>query len=345
MLSPTHPDTCTISGFLGDLLEVKFRHTQRSDDLRHAADAFCIAVRCESAPVSQRFFAAQRWAKCADTNNHESAMEAYVYAIGFLPRLAFGLDLQSRQHVLTSGTDGLARDAAACAIRSGQFDLAVELLEEGRAVFWSQVLQLRDPLSRLTSEAPELAKKIKDISNAIEQGSLRNVSRNIADTPDVALAAEIEATNLRRLNEQWLAELDAVRQLSGFENFLRPKGLATLRAAAANGPVVILNASESGCGALILKSAEAGVLFVPLTHFTLATAKELVDSMKKLANAAHPKTHGEEGRSMRRLPIAGDDEDIFRSVLGSLWELVVNPILCSLNLKVRASRSGSFVFP
>jgi tetratricopeptide (TPR) repeat protein len=332
-LTPMHPDTCVVSHSLGNLLNQQFLRTKQSDDLRDAVDAFRNAVKCESAPISQRFFAAQSWAGCADSGNHDSAMEAYIAAIGFLPRLAVGLDLQSRQHVLTSGTDGLARDAAACAIRSGKFGMAVELLEEGRAVFWSQVLQLRNPLSELTLEAPELAQKLKDISRALEQGSFRTKSRNISDTPDIALTVEQESNKLRRLNEQWLAGLEAVRKLNGFKDFLRTKRLATLQTAAANGPVVILNASKSGCAALVLRSTEKD-LHVPIPQFSLDTAKELVDKMQKLANTAHPRAH--EDRSMRRLATGGDDEDIFRRVLATLWTSVVDPIFRCLDLEVRS---------
>jgi hypothetical protein len=230
---------------------------------------------------------------------------------------------------MTSGTDGLPRDAAACAIRSGKFNLAVELLEEGRGVFWSQVLQLRNPLSELMSEAPELAQKFKDTSDALEQGSFYNISRNISDTPGAKLEVEKQESKLRRLNEQWLADLQSVRKLNGFEDFLCAKRLSALRMAATNGPVVILNASKSGCAALVLRSTEADVLHVPLTQFSLDTAKALVGRIQKFANASHPQRH------MHRLSSGGDDDDIFRNLLATLWTLVVDPILRSLNLKVR----------
>ena len=45
--------------------------------------------------------------------------------------------------------------------------MAVELLEEGRAVFWSQVLQLCTPLSELLLKAPEIGQKLHDISNTL----------------------------------------------------------------------------------------------------------------------------------------------------------------------------------
>ena len=46
----------------------------------------------------------------------------------------------------------------------GQYDEAVELLEEGRAVFWSQVLQLRTPVNALRNVAPEFFEKLRRIS-------------------------------------------------------------------------------------------------------------------------------------------------------------------------------------
>ena len=48
--------------------------------------------------------------------------------------------------------------------RPGQYDEAVELLEEGRAVFWSQVLQLRTPVNALRNVAPEFFEKLRRIS-------------------------------------------------------------------------------------------------------------------------------------------------------------------------------------
>ena len=103
-------------------------------------------------------------------------------AAQLLPRLAMlGLDFPSRQRSLVSESDGLARDAAVCAIRLGKFGTAVELLEEGRAVFWSQALQLRAPINDLRDVAPQLEQKLRHISLAVEQGSLRDVSRRLSD--------------------------------------------------------------------------------------------------------------------------------------------------------------------
>ena len=146
-------------------------------------------------------------------------LEAYHIAIKFLPHLAMvGLDLQSHQQALTSGTDGLARDAAACAIHSGHYDQAVELLKSGCRVFWSQVLQLRSSTTDLGEVAPELEKKLRlrCISFALEQGFLWDVSKNISHSPQKVMSMEMEASHYHPLNNQWLAMLQKIQQLDGF---------------------------------------------------------------------------------------------------------------------------------
>jgi hypothetical protein len=62
---------------------------------------------------------------------------------------------------------------------------------------------------------------------------------------------EKEAINSHHLNNQWLATLEEVQQLGGFQDFLQPRQLSTLQRAAANGLVVILNTSTAGTTALI----------------------------------------------------------------------------------------------
>ena len=99
-----------------------------------AIHACKVAVTCEAAPVFIRFRSAKERVILTDSR-HDLALDAYRSAVQFLPRLAMlGLDLLFRHHTLTSGSDGLARDAAAGAIRSRQYGKAAELLEEGRAV-------------------------------------------------------------------------------------------------------------------------------------------------------------------------------------------------------------------
>ncbi|KAF8501303.1 CHAT domain-containing protein [Gautieria morchelliformis] len=357
LLAPGHPLTCSCSTHLGSMFMTAYTHFNDLGDLQSAVDAFRKAVACETAPASRRFGAARAWASCADSR-HDSALDAYQAAIELLPRLAMlSLDLPSRQQALTSGTDGLARVAAACAIESDQFEKAVELLEEGRAVFWSQALQLRTPMTDLRKVAPGLEETLRDISLKLERGSLRDVSWDIYDNSQRRMSMEREAARLRRLNDKWLATLEEVRQLEGFEGFLRPRRISTLLGAVVDAPVVILNASEGGCAALILTSLN-GVQHVPLA-LTFADVTVLVDFMRIATAPGHqdltcsasmqarvdgllqqnlPSTtlqlmgQSLESRDMTRVQ-TNHEYNHFQMVLAVLWQSVVRHVFHTLGLE------------
>ena len=76
----------------------------------------------------------------------------YIATAGLLPRVAyFGLDIGSRLRALADA-DKLAVNGAAHALILEQPQLAIELLEQGRAVFWSQHLRLRTAFDALPSQ-------------------------------------------------------------------------------------------------------------------------------------------------------------------------------------------------
>jgi tetratricopeptide (TPR) repeat protein len=357
-----HPAACQTLANLGRTLVVAHSRTHESEYLEKAMTAFRDAVTCESAPVSVRLLTAKIWARLANDSHHESALEAYHAAIELLPRLAMlGLDLQARQQALSSGSDGLVRNAAACAIRSCQYDKAVEMLEEGRAVFWSQALRLRTPLTDLRDVAPELEKQLRQISYALERGSLRDESRTLSGTPQNVMAMEREAVRLRRLNDQWLATLAQVRHLDGFQDFLRPNRITALQTAATDGPVVIVNTSESGCDALIMTTSS--VKHVPLPELSFSDVSLLVKLIQIATiptgrKTSLPKTdRAQIDCEFRQMPVLSgtlqflrlsvesrrvgresdgemQPEDIFRLVLAILWVSAVEPVIRSLSLEV-----------
>jgi hypothetical protein len=303
--------------------------------------AFRAAAQCESARVSERFAVAREWA----TLHHDlgflggSSLEAHETAIGLLPRLAMlGLDVKSRQGALASNTDGLARNAAACAIREREFTKAIEFLEEGRAIFWSQALQLRTPVDELASSAPELAQKFMELSRVLERGSLRDISSKMAEPPERGISADREAVRYRQLHAEWLATVEEIRGQKGFQTFLRAKPFAELSAAAAHGPVVILIASElrSECDALIMRHSQRPV-HIPLPQMSVEMAENLIKRMRALPGSSFPLARGDPDRHIKRIYSHddGDPDSTFQEVLGTLWMAAVQPIFKVLHLEVR----------
>ena len=109
-------------------------------------------------------------------------------AIELLPLIAWGgLERADQQRDLF-GFAGLAGEAAAVALSAGQPETAVELLEQGRAVLWTRVLQTRgDPAyGSLDGLAPDLVAELTSVRAAMRgpgSGAL----------PDGGLPAEVAA--------------------------------------------------------------------------------------------------------------------------------------------------------
>ena len=166
----------------------------------------------------------------------------------------------------------------------------MELLEEGRAIFWSQALELRTPMICLREVAPVLQNKLKSLSLALEQGSLRDTSRDLTDSPQRKMLMEREAHHFYRLNLEWSETLAEVRRLDDFQDFLRPNPISTLQSAAVDAPVVILNASKTGCDALIMTSSN--VKHIPLSDLSFAGINMLVTLLQTVTakNPSLPKS-------------------------------------------------------
>ncbi|KIM75313.1 hypothetical protein PILCRDRAFT_681181 [Piloderma croceum F 1598] len=155
---------------------------------------------------------------------------------------------------------------------------------------------------------------------------------------------EQETAYYRSLDKDWVATLEEIRRLDGFGDFLRPDSFATLQRAAANGPVVILNASEHGCDALVMTLS--AVEHVPLPKFTMKLSRMLIKLIQSASGArnfpvAQLQALVQETRSLLEPPHRDDrgikfvnttPDDIFRRVLATLWTSVAAPIIRSLAL-------------
>ncbi|ETW80194.1 hypothetical protein HETIRDRAFT_428431 [Heterobasidion irregulare TC 32-1] len=235
-LPEAHPDRCRI-----------LHHLASNDVSENALGLFRAAVRCENASILDRSYAARSWAQHADELKHASALEAYQAAIRFLPLVSMLVSrIKSRPQLLATKLDSHPpNDTTACAIRIGAFGQAIELLEEGKAVFWSQAFKLRTPFDDLRQVHPDLAKKLQDMSQALERSSLHDHPETIQDDARGVMTIEAEAGSFRRLHENWLETLELIRGLDGFGEFLRPKKFTLLKQAISGRPIVLLNAAGS----------------------------------------------------------------------------------------------------
>ncbi|KAG1747661.1 CHAT domain-containing protein [Suillus lakei] len=261
--------------------------------------------------VSRRDLAAAKlWATSAEQLIHDSALAAYQTALKFLVQHVAVLASSSRHFdVVRKATSSLAMDAFSCGVCHGALTTAVELVEQGRAVFWTQLAHLRTPLDELaasgdTGEA--LAEEFKQLSFMLDGST------------------EDQSPHTRRRTVQWHNVISRIRMLHNFSRFLLPPLFSDLQKAADDGPVIIVNASQYSCDALIIMKAHDPVhISLDIAH---AKVCELSSKFQSLTARAGYSDHQVELHSII-------------AVLRELWDRVVSPIVQVLrNFILRGSR-------
>jgi hypothetical protein len=125
-------------------------------------------------------------------------------------------------------------------------------------------------------------------------------------------------------------------QGAGFHDFLRPKKLSQLQEAARYGPVVVINAHEDRCDALVLMADLDDVMHIPLRSFSFRQAEDLQRSLAAILSVPGLRARYSD-RYMTRVCL-GDDlnpNDTFRRILSQLWVHVVKPVMDGLAFSVR----------
>ncbi|MEU9950642.1 CHAT domain-containing protein, partial [Streptomyces sp. NPDC047939] len=283
------------------------------------AEVVRLARSCAQNPAAHsaaRLQAARGWGLASLKTGHRAeALEGYAYAVGLLPGIAPRSLARADQEARLSGSDGLASDAAALAIGEGAPDRALTLLEQGRGVLLAQGLENRADVSRLRDLDPARADEFERIRDRLSEPPPLSPAQ---DAHDAGTDAEARHTLARRWNQL----LDEVRVLPGLENFLRQPSVPELVAAAAEGPVVVVNVGFHRCDALVV-TAGAGIEVVPLPRLTLkdtrARAAEFIDGTETAYGV-----NGVDNAVAMMRTLSG--------TLGWLWDTIAAPVLAHLGL-------------
>jgi tetratricopeptide (TPR) repeat protein len=256
-------------------------------------------------------------------------LDLYTQVVGLLPLAAnIGLNHTTRLQVLV-GSDQIARNAAARALILGNTPQAVEILEEGRGIFWSQSLHLRATGFDGVQDG--------DRQELIRLLSLLQHGAHSGDHPEkTAEHREKELETRRRLNTEAEALIARIRTYPGLSRFLLPALFEGLMRALPDGFVVIVNASSIAHHALILHRpsdlAESLTFDLPSTGFNSASLRSHLPRDMSLDNGPH-QASDTNLRAMRLssglpAPVSLDD------VLALLWTSIVWPVLSKLKLEV-----------
>ncbi|KAJ7277923.1 tetratricopeptide repeat-containing protein [Mycena rebaudengoi] len=348
-----HPTRGSSLNNLADAIQTRFAQCSDPKDIGEAIVLHRQASTYIHSSALIRFSASHQWIRTATRHGHASSLDAYHTAIGLLPQLAaFSLDLKSRQQMLArEDIVSLASAAATCAIGLKQNNLAVELLEASRSIFWAQALHLQTPVDKLEDVKPELANKLRHLSQQLEQASFRDTSWHISkDSQRELRSIEAVASQCRQHNDAWDETVSAVRKLPGFEDFLQPKSITSLQQAAVSGPIIMLLANDSACSALIVKSSE-DVQHVPLPALKLQMLQQHYADLPRALSVRtfivkdFLENHGCGNNSYHQSDLAArlfgaqedrinmSPNDIFCRLLADIWQTIVKPVFEVLKLK------------
>jgi CHAT domain-containing protein/tetratricopeptide (TPR) repeat protein len=305
-----HPDRSRPLDNLANYLRKRFTQLQQLQDKEELFGLYAQLVHVPQIVASVDLSAAKAWICAAEDFQHPTILLAYETSLRLLIQHLTTLPSLLRHLVILKNlTSSLAVDAFSACLRNCSLTDAVELLEQGRGVFWSQLTRLHSPLDNVIvsgSAGKSLADRLTRLSLLI---------RNALNS----LGAD-QHERVCRLNFKMQRVVTNIRELPGLSRFLLPLLFSDLQRAASGGPVIIVNASKYSCNALIVFLDRDPV------HIPLQITQEDVRHLSKELHA---------------LTVRAKRADVTRelaSILREIWDEIVSPIVDHLQ-KTHPSQS------
>src|SRR6267142_4871762 len=238
--------------------------------------------------------------------------------------LAPNLHLQHSQLVaMLQVIEKLPLDYASHLINIHQHGQAIEILERGRALLWSELRGLRTAIQHIAGVDPLLADKLTTVNRNLEKltmsvfpsGSSDVDGEGAEDNKWVDPYSRL-LTEQRKLLEERDNIISQVRSLPGLHNFLMAPSFDALRSAASHGPVIIINHSEWRSDILILLH-DASPSLIPTSEGFYDVANRLRDDLL-------------DARNKRGLDSMEYDRTL-ASILEDLYNLVGQPVIDRLH--------------
>jgi hypothetical protein len=235
-----------------DSLSIRWRLIRRRHDLDEVMSLFASGVKDSYATAPSRFEMACHWAYAGRVFRHPSVLTAYKSAMSLMQEsLVFAPTLSIQHDHLVEKYDLYEKtplNFASYHICADQLERAVEVLEQGRALLWSEMRGLRASTDQLRARDPGLADRYTAINEELEILTTSASLGGSAGIDDGELEDDewiAQFPVLMAKQQELLKERDAlvlkIRALTGLENFLLPLPFNTLRSAALHGPVIIIN--------------------------------------------------------------------------------------------------------
>ncbi|KAG2113242.1 CHAT domain-containing protein [Suillus cothurnatus] len=301
---PGHSDRSQSLDNLAISLGGRFLQQGVPSDLDESFNLFSQLPHTSHAVSCEDLAAAKSWITAAEETNHASALLAYHTALKFLDQNVTLLSSSSRNFdVIRMATVSLAVDAFSCSIRHCALITAVELVEQGRAVFWTQLARLSSPFDELSLPSDTgavLVEEFKQLSSRL---------RAVFDW-----STKDQSSQIRQVTIQWNDVLSRIHMLLDFSRFLLPPLFSNLQKATNEGPVIIVNASQYSCNALIVLRDQDPV-HIPI-DITQTYVSELSTKFQSVAEQFG----------------CSDQQNKLVGILHKLWHHIVKPVVQALRV-------------
>jgi CHAT domain-containing protein/predicted RNA-binding Zn-ribbon protein involved in translation (DUF1610 family) len=295
----------------------------RTEDLDEALELFSQFVsNALAASLPDRFRCACMWAYHARGTRHPTVSTAYETALSLMQdALLFSptLQLQHATLAMDDDTRTMPLDYASYQLDHHQLEEAIETLERGRALLWSEMRHLRASIDQLLEADPDIGHNFAAVNRDLEELT-KSVPPSHKLSMDNGAADGLRAVDpfgrlllkQRGLLEERAKLISQIQTLPGFDCFLASPSFDTIRSAASSGPVIIIN----HCGwrsdiLILLQNMPPSLIPTPDNFFKRAHAlkNKLLDSRRKF---------GLDSRHYK---------ETLAFVLGQLYELVGRPVI------------------
>ena len=315
-------DRVSLADELVTFLSTRLELLRHEEDLHELMQLFPTAAGHSPGGPHVRLIQSFEWATIARRFGHPSASTAYDHAISlFQASLTFAptLDKQHSRLVTTRGNlEMIPLDYTSYHIDNGHLELAIETLERGRGLLWSEMRGLRASIDQICLADSNLAAKFSAVNRELETLALTfSLNNNVDGNNDLEGMDPYGHSVVRKqkLLDDREKIIMQIRALSGFDAFLKPPFFDTLRSAASHGPVIIINHCKWRSDILILLHNSPPSL-IPTSDDFYIRANKLQDQLL----------------GKRKQGLESDAyENALRAVLKELYELVGRPVITRLN--------------
>ncbi|KAI1740156.1 CHAT domain-containing protein [Xylaria scruposa] len=297
---------CTLLLNLGEFLRIRFEEYGSEDDRKLCLASYVDGWDCRDGPPAERVLLAKRASEILISEEDWPKSASFLKAAVQLLPLVSSRALQHTDKQYRLGTyAGLTSNAAAASLNAGDAPIdALQLLEAGRGIISSSVMDMRIDVSELEQQHPELAAKFNALREVLDPPREEIITQPASAGNDFG----VSQTSLRRNAEQDLERvLQEIRDKPGYHDFLLPPSKEELLAAADPDPIIIVNLSTIRSDAFIIYKSQINLVPLPALR---------VPDVQKWSSKLYPAS------SLRT-----------DQMLKWLWDTTCNPILEALGFK------------